>query len=217
MPCFQSSGQLRTMLAVASRQSRLRASEMRLITFIVALFGFAASAAPACAQTWGDYEYPDEGFTAAFPAEPKVEITSYKAPGGHLVEAHVHSVVKDGGEFKVTVADMSHVETSEGSVMAYSEGNVMAYAVFMLSRKGEVRFNIPHVTRRIVGRQAIIDGVDGRETFASVFFHNGRLYQIEGTVPAGSTTADAFRFQQSFDFTDGWRPPDAPSGELKGR
>jgi hypothetical protein len=178
---------------------------MRLIIFIVAML---AASAPAGAQTWREYEYPDEGFTAAFPAEPKVETTPYQAPGRHLVEARVYSVVQEGGDFKVTVADMSHTETSEG--------NVMAYAVFMLSRKGELRFNIPHATRRIIGRQAIIDGVDGSETYASVFFHNGRLYQIEGTVPAGGS-ADAFRFQQSFDFTDGWRPPDALSNELRAR
>jgi hypothetical protein len=170
---------------------------MRLIAFIVAVF---AASAPASAQTWSEYEFPDEGFTADFPAVPKDEDTSYKAPGGHMVEARVHSVVQDGVEFKVTVADMSHAETSEG--------NVMAYAVFMLSRKGELRFNLPHVTRRIIGRQASIDGADGSQTYASVFFHNGRLYQIEGTVPAGGSIADAFRFQQSFDFTDGWRPPD---------
>jgi hypothetical protein len=109
----------------------------------------------------------------------------------------------------VTVADMSHTETSEG--------NVMAYAVFMLSQKGELKLNVPHATRRIIGRQAIIDGVDGSETYVSVFFHNARLYQIEGTVPAGGSTADAFRFQQSFDFTDGWRRPDPPSNEPRAR
>jgi hypothetical protein len=180
---------------------------MRLITFIVAML---AASAPAGAQTWMEYEYPNESFTVDFPAEPKVETTSYKAPGGHLVEARVYSVVQEGGEFKVTVADMpQHPGTSEG--------DVMAYAVFMLSRKGELRSNIPYVTRRIIGRQAGIDGVDGSQTIASVFFHNGRLYQIEGTIPAGSSTADAFRFQQSFDFTDGWRPPDARSNELRGR
>jgi hypothetical protein len=148
-------------------------------------------------------EYPNETFTVAFPAEPKVETTSYQAPGGRLVEARVYSVWQEGGEFKVTVADMSDTEESGG--------NVMAYAVFMLSRGRELKFNIPHSTRRIIGRQASIDGVDGSQTYASVFFHNRRLYQIEGTVPAGGSTADAFRFQQSFDFTDGWRRPDAPA------
>jgi hypothetical protein len=127
-----------------------------------------------------------------------------------LVEARVYSVVQEGGAFKVTVADLSHTEISEG-------GNVMAYAVMMLSRGGEIIFNIPHSTRRIIGRQASIEGVDGSQTYASVFFHNRRLYQVEGTVPAGGSTADAIRFQQSFDFTDGWRLPDALSNELRAR
>lgn len=179
---------------------------MRLITFIVAII---AASAPAGAQGWREYEYPNEGFTVAFPAEPKVETMSYQASGGRLVEARVYFVVQEGGEFKVTVADLSHTEMSEG--------NIMAYAVLMLSRGGEVKIDIPHSTRRIIGRQASIDGVDGSQTCASVFFHNRRLYQIEGTVPAGGSTADAIRFQQSFDFTDGWRLPDALSNELRVR
>jgi hypothetical protein len=178
---------------------------MRLIAFIVAMIAASTSAS---AQGWREYEYPNDGFTVAFPSEPKVETTSYQAPGGRLVEARVF-VVQEGGEFKVTVADLSQTEMSEG--------NVMAFAVLMLSRKGEVNFDIPHSTRRIIGRQASIDGADGSHTHASVFFHNRRLYQIEGTVPAGGSTADAIRFQQSFDFTDGWRLPDALSNELRAR
>jgi hypothetical protein len=65
--------------------------------------------------------------------------------------------------------------------------------------------------------EASIDGADGSQTYASVFFHNRRLYQIEGTVPAGGSTADGIRFQQSFDFTDGWRLPDALSNERRPR
>ena len=47
--------------------------KMRLITFIVAII---AASAPAGAQGWREYEYPNEGFTVAFPDEPKVETTS---------------------------------------------------------------------------------------------------------------------------------------------
>jgi hypothetical protein len=78
-PCFQSTGQLRTIFAAASCRSRLRTLKVRLITFIVAII---AASAPASAQGWGEYEYPNEGFTVAFPAEPKVETTSYQASGG---------------------------------------------------------------------------------------------------------------------------------------
>jgi hypothetical protein len=182
---------------------------MRLITFMVAMVAMITASGPADAQGWREYEYPNDGFTVAFPVEPKIETTSYQAPGGRLVEARVYAVVQEDGEFKVTIADMSHTEVSEG--------NVMAYAVMMLSRGGVIRFDFPHSTRRIIGRQTSIDGADGSQTYASVFFHNRRLYQIVGTVPAGGTTADAFQFQQSFDFTDGWRLPDAPRNELGAR
>src|SRR5262249_58370760 len=104
-------------------RSRLRTSKMRLITLLVAI---VVASTPAGAQGWREYEYPSEGFTAAFPAEPKVETTSYQAPGGRMVEARVYFVVQEGGEFKVTVAAMSHT--------GMSEGNVTAYAVMMLSR-----------------------------------------------------------------------------------
>jgi hypothetical protein len=177
---------------------------MRFIIFIVAAI---AASAPAGAQSWREYEYPNEGFTVAFPAEPNVETTAYQAPGGRLVEARVYSVVQEGGEFKVTVADLSGAEMSEG--------NIMAYAMLMLSRRGEVKFDIPHSTRRIIGRQASIDGADGSQTYASVFFHNRKLFQIEGIVPVGGPTAHGIRFQQSFDFTDGWRLPDALSNEIR--
>src|SRR5271154_3164654 len=76
-------------------ESRLRTSKMRLITFVVAII---AVSAPASAQGWREYEYPNQGFTAAFPAEPKVETTSYRAPGGRMVEARVYSVAQEGGE-----------------------------------------------------------------------------------------------------------------------
>src|SRR5258708_19663652 len=91
-PCFQSSGQLRTMFAAASCRSRLRTSKMRLITFIVAII---AASAPAGAQGWREYEYPNEGFTVAFPAEPKAETPSYQAPGARFAEAPAHSVCRD--------------------------------------------------------------------------------------------------------------------------
>src|ERR1700733_9414254 len=141
--CFQSSGQLPTMFAAASCRSRLRTSKMRLIAFIVAII---AASAPAGAQGWREYEYPNEGFIVAFPAEPGVETTAYHVAGGRSVEARVYSLVQQGGELKVTVADLSHTELSEG--------NIMAYAVMMLSRLGEVKIDIPHSTRRIIGRQA---------------------------------------------------------------
>src|SRR4029077_2194200 len=116
-PSFQSRRQLRTMFPAAIGRSRPRTQKMRLIAFIVAMI---AASAPAGAQSWTEYQYPNDGFTVAFPAEPKVETSTYQAPGGNLVEARVYSVVQEGGAFKVTIADLSQSEMSEGNVMAYA-------------------------------------------------------------------------------------------------
>jgi hypothetical protein len=57
---------------------------MRLIACILAVF---AAAAPAAAQDWKTYTYSADGFSVAFPAEPKIEPTTYPAPGGRIVDA----------------------------------------------------------------------------------------------------------------------------------
>jgi len=49
---------------------------MRLIAFIVALLLLAS---PAIAKDWMEYAYPDHSFTVAFPAEPRIEPTTYQA------------------------------------------------------------------------------------------------------------------------------------------
>jgi hypothetical protein len=46
----------------------------------------------AQAQSWQEYAYPTYSFGVAFPAEPKVETTTYLVPDGRAAEAHVYSV-----------------------------------------------------------------------------------------------------------------------------
>jgi hypothetical protein len=55
----------------------------------------------------------------------------------------------------------------------------------------------------VFGRQLSIQAPDGSRSSVAVFYHNQRLYQIEGkALAAGTATADAIRFQQSLVFTD---------------
>jgi hypothetical protein len=166
---------------------------MRLIAFILAVL---AAAGPAAAQGWKEYAYPDYAFAVSFPADPKVETTTYHAADGRAVEAHVYSVAQDGGVFKMTVADLS--------AAAMEESAVIDHAIKALSQGGEIKVNIPHRVRRVYGRQLSIAGADGTRSTVAVFYHKGRLYQIEGTsLPTGTDgTADAIRFQQSLVFTD---------------
>ena len=166
---------------------------MRPIPFIAALF-FAAS--PAAAQSWREFAYPTDFFSVAFPADPKVETTTYQAADGRPVEARVYSVSQDGGVFRMTVADLPDP--------AMQESAVHDHAVRTLSQGSEIKVDIPHRISRVYGRQLSIAAPDGSYSSVAVFYHKQRLYQIEGTVlpTAANATSDAIRFQQSLAFTD---------------
>ena len=52
---------------------------MRSIPFILAAFAFSA---PAVAQSWEEYPYPEYAISVAFPASPKIETTTYQIADG---------------------------------------------------------------------------------------------------------------------------------------
>jgi hypothetical protein len=163
---------------------------MRLYALILAAF----VASPAAAQSWQEYSYPDYAFTVSFPAEPKIETTTYQTADGRAVEARVYSTARDNGVFKMTVADLSHAGLEESAVIDH--------AIKTLSQGGQIKLDIPHRISRVFGRQLSIQAADGSRLSIAVFYHDQRLYQIEGkSLGAGSATSDAIRFQQSLVFT----------------
>jgi len=165
---------------------------MRLITVALAL---AFVAGPAAAQSWKEYAYPADAFSVAFPADPRVETTTYQAADGRQVEARVYSLSQDGSVLKMTVADLPDP--------AMQENIVLDHAVRTLSQGAEITVDIPHRISRVYGRQLSIAASDGSRSSVAVFYHKRRLYQIEGTVlPTATATSDAIRFQQSLSFTD---------------
>jgi hypothetical protein len=165
---------------------------MRLIAFMLVA---VVAGGPAAAQSWTEYAYPDYAFAVSFPAEPRIETTTYQAADGRPVAAHVYSVTRDDGVFRMTVAELSET--------ALTESAVIDHAIKLLSQGGEIKVDIPHRISQVYGRQLSIVGADGSRSSVAVFYHKQRLYQIEGTaLPTGTNaTADAIRFQQSLVFT----------------
>jgi hypothetical protein len=163
---------------------------MRLLALILALFTIAG---PASAQGWNEYAYPDYAFTVAFPAVPRIETATFEAADGRPVAAQVYSVTQDNNVFKLTIAKLDP---------AMEERAVIEHAVRALAKTGEIKVNIEHRINWIYGRQLSITGSDGSYSLVALFYYKQRLYQIEGTVPADSSTGDAVRFQQSLTFTD---------------
>jgi hypothetical protein len=178
---------------------------MRMLVVLAAVI----ASAPASAQSWKEYAYPSYSFAVSFPAEPKIEATTYQAVDGRAVEAHVYSVAQDGAVFKMTIAELSDPATDETAVIDH--------AVKALAQGGEIKVDIPARINRVFGRQLSITGKDGSHTSAAVFYYKGRLYQIEGDIsPAGSDAA-AIRFQQSLVFTGGESNRSAEAGRQNRR
>ena len=167
---------------------------MRLFMLVPVIF---AVAGPAAAESWQEYSYPDYSFRVSFPAEPQIEVTTYRVTDDRAVEAHVYAVHRQDAEFTITVAELADPAPEETAVIDR--------AINTLSAGGEVKVNIPHRINRVFGRQLSIVQGDGSRTAAAVFDYNGRLYQIEGkSLPTGGdATADAIRFVQSLIFTGG--------------
>jgi hypothetical protein len=165
---------------------------MRLIAFVATAF---IASTPAAAEEWQEFAYPDHAFTVRFPANPRVETTTWQIAEGRTVPARVYSVRQDNGAFKVTVAETGGAGLGEEAVI----GN----AIKALSAGAEVKVNMPHRIYRVYGRQLSIRRPDGSASTVALFVHNGRFYQVEGQMAADGSPIDMLLFQQSLVFTDG--------------
>ena len=162
---------------------------MRSIPFILAALAFSA---PAVAQSWGEYTYPEYAISVAFPSSPKIETTTYQIADGRSVPAHVYSVRQDKSEFKLTVADLANT--------GLDEKTVVDHAVTAVSQGAKVKLNVPARIYRVYGRQLTVEGADGSRSMAAIFHLKGRLFQIEAKVPRGGSEFELTRFQQSLVF-----------------
>jgi hypothetical protein len=165
--------------------------DMRLIVCVCAML-IAGSVARA--QGWQEHTYPAYSFGVSFPTEPKVETTTYPAPDGRTAPAHVFSVTENDAVFKMTVVELPGME----------ENAVLDHAIKTLAQGAEIKLDIPARVARVYGRQLSIISADGTRSSDAIFYHLGRLYQIEGKAISGNEAPSyAIRFQQSLIFTGG--------------
>jgi hypothetical protein len=167
---------------------------MRLLVGLSTVMGIWAST--AAADTWKEYAYPELGFAVSFPADPVKETLSYKAADGTTASETLYSV-RDGTDiYKVAVVDL-HDATIEATT-------AIGQAVNQLRDNADIRLDIPARVNRNRGRQLSLVGKDDSHSTVALFFADHRLYEIQGTVLAGSgdpNSGDAIRFQQSLRFT----------------
>ena len=165
---------------------------MRIIALTVAAFVVSG---PAAAQSWEEYSYPEYAFSVAFPANPKIETTTYEVAAGRSVPARVYSAHQDKSQFKMTVADLANTGLDEKAVIDH--------AVKTLSQGATVRVNIPARIYQVYGRQLTVEGADGSRSMVAMFDIMGRLYQIEAKGLPGGNEFELTRFQQSLVFERG--------------
>ena len=149
---------------------------------------------PALAQEWKEYSYPDSGFYAHFPAEPKVADGTYTM-AGKTVKARTYSIEHQQILYAVTVADFSHENMQEEAAINQ--------AVTQEIGDGEVVMDIPHRINSTYGRQLMIKGKDDSRSSIAVFFRDKKLIVANGKILASNpdkSAGEGMRFQQTL----GW-------------
>jgi len=162
---------------------------------IASIFALLLAGSPAVAKDWMEYAYPDHAFTVAFPAEPRIEPTTYQAADGRAFAARTYSVALDGSLLKMTVVELPDSNANGDALVSH--------AVKTLTDGSQIKLDIPHRIRSTYGRQLAFARPDGSFTYVAVFFHKQRLYQLEGiaAVAGGDADVDAMIFHQSLDLT----------------
>ncbi|HEX9875585.1 MAG TPA: hypothetical protein VGC50_02900 [Gammaproteobacteria bacterium] len=183
---------------------------LRACGFTLALLLLSAS---VLAQGWRTYVSRDRYFSVNFPDEPQVEDVSYASEYGATLPARVYSVQRGQSLHSVTVVDFTEAqriyqelpdrtdEANNASLWLYDQRASVAFAArnFRL-RGGDVTYDAWHHIDLVEGHQLQITNTDRSRTYASTYFHQGRLYILEATVPPGSLPQGLF--QQSLSFLD---------------
>lgn len=153
---------------------------MRLIALIVAA---VLASAPAHAA-WNEYVYADLEVAKDFPAPPKMEKITYKAPLAKEAAATVLSVVQSGITYKMTVVDFTKRAAEGANLLGEAanaaiqgDGTKVLLDDFPLYDKG---------ANSVYGTMMTIDKTNGQHSKEAFFFNKGRLYVIQAVVPPGN-------------------------------
>ena len=81
---------------------------MRLILIPAALI--LSLSQPALAQDWTRFVSPEDGFSANYPGQPKVETTTYASEYRQQLPAKVYTAADALGRYSTTVVDYRNIE-----------------------------------------------------------------------------------------------------------
>ena len=178
----------------------------------VALVALLLVVDTAGAQGWRTFISREDFFSVNFPDEPEIAETTFPSEYGVVLPARVYSVRNGPSLHSVTVVDYTDAQrlyqelpdrTDEGNNAAlylYDQRASVAYAARSFRLRGEVTYDAWHHIDLVEGHQLQISNLDGSRTYAGMYYHEGRLYILEATVPPGALPQGLF--QQSLSFLD---------------
>lgn len=175
---------------------------MSVKSVILAAAVVVMSATAAFAQGWHEYISRDEFFLVGMPSEPEITSTTYRAASGAMLPAK--QFVATEGQRRYTVTVVHYMNASAADEAAAIEHAVQSFR----GRQAQVTFDAAQQIEGLPAHMIYLLNPDQSRVAAGIILHPrdtgqggpGRLYILEGYVPAGA--APAIQFPQSFFLMD---------------
>jgi hypothetical protein len=178
---------------------------MRLMALVPAAV-IVCGSAPAVAQEWTPFVSIEDGFSAVYPGQPKVEAITYATEYRMTLPGRVYSAEDAMGRYSTTVVDYRGIQKlhddAEAKCKAAKGANFLDGDACMNDFRVDVAGAMDHAAWNLMKREGVKtthfmwnsnEGLSGRllqlteadqsRTFAIIYQHAGRLYIHKGTAP----------------------------------
>jgi hypothetical protein len=191
---------------------------MRLIPLIPAALIICLSQ-PVFAQDWTRFVSPEDGFSANYPGQPKVEATTYVSEYRQQLPAKVYTAADALGRYSTTVVDYRNIEKMHADRAAKCQAakgdgdscqndfrvdvaGATDHAVWNFMKRDGVKMThyMFYFVELVSGRLLQMTNPDKSRTYAAVHQHAGRLYIHQATVPPDMP--EPILFMQSLAWAD---------------
>jgi hypothetical protein len=179
--------------------------------------------APASAQDWMRFVSTDDGFSANYPGQPKVEAITYLTEYRQTLPARAYSAADTLGRYSTTVVDYRDLErlhndravkcrAAKGAELQDGDtcqndfrldvAGATDHAVWNFMKRDGVKVThyMYYFIELVSGRLLQLTNADQSRTYAAIHQHAGRLYIHQATVPPGMP--EPILFMQSLAWAD---------------
>ena len=162
--------------------------------------GLVLTAPAHGSESWREYTYPEDGFSASFPGKPVIarRLSKTSQSRSRAVPERIYSVNQGGVIYSVSVMDFTKAEADPDIAV----GEVAS----ALTGLGRLAFDESIYTDSMHGREIVVIGDDGTNYTDGIFYVRRLLYQMKvvypavNSDPAGSSGISIFLTQ--FHFTN---------------